>query len=213
MSFLKPLSEITSTYKPLYPENATWSDTVNYLTALEPDASIILTLREYLKTHKHFRSPISLGTGVDDKEGENKLEEFPAVVDGTHRMVASILEDVEDVLVRNANDDKGNLEEEFYVSVKVVLKEETLPDDEDERENVNWKIFDYLRSFELTDDIWAVSDVGFGSLLKTTHCYFEVPTTEQYLRLIEEKVKEQLAAAGLDKKVKTVKAKKKNLDS
>lgn len=203
MIFLKPLKEITSTHKPIYPANATWDDTVAYLLSSEPDKTIIAELREAIRVDG-LRSPVVLGEAYDTTVNGEEIY-VPAVMDGTHRMVASILENTEFVLVENSTDRKQTPTEKKYIAVDVTLKQDMLDKlTRVEEDDIVSNIFDYLRSFKLNDNIWLVSDLSMGKGNVTTHYYFEVPTTKEVLALTEQKVTELLTETKVTEYVSSV---------
>ena len=139
------VSEIAEAYSPVYPPDGDWQDTADLLYAEEPEhmARLSDSLRE-----RGWREPISLSAF-----GPLEADTQRSVEDGTHRMVIALREGVISVPVVTAGE-LPPYEETPWAELEVKLTSGELTEDED------WQIFDVLRSFPLSDELWLNSDAA-----------------------------------------------------
>jgi hypothetical protein len=141
------ISEILNNYKPVYPNAHDWNVTLAYMLSDPIEKAKIDYLVNVLKSGKTFRKPILLGVAEFD-EGTETL----AIVDGTHRVCAHMLANVDEVYVMN-DEDVAPDDSTSWLSTEIVFKD-NLSD-----ENMDF-LFDILLSFPLNDDIWMESSVS-----------------------------------------------------
>lgn len=139
------LLELIEQYHPVYPEGADWIEAANFLYDQEPAHMAALTAS---LEGKGWREPIVLSEPDDLEEGE-----APRVLNGTHRVAIALREGVISVPVTSSAELR--YKDELQVTELTIDPKEELTDDE------GYEIFDVLRSFELTGDLWL--DVLAGS--------------------------------------------------
>ena len=147
-TFNMPLSELISQYSPVYPEGGSWDLTCDFLLNDEVDKEIVDTLVSVLKSGAGLREPVVLGSRTDDEDDP----EFPLVVNGTHRVCAHILAGVDTVLAAYASDVYDVSADE--VTNDHLMIETVITFTPELNEEVEDKIGDVLRSFEVDETTW-----------------------------------------------------------
>lgn len=97
------LDSLLSKYNPVGDYNS-WLEVVEHLTEVRPDREVVDELRQALKRDGAFKAPIQLAEG--DLEDEDE-DDQPYVANGTHRIVAAILEGALEVDVAHEYQDDG----------------------------------------------------------------------------------------------------------
>lgn len=167
-SRLIPLSEIVENYAPVYPAGGTWQDTVDLMKNDETEWEVVTHLMNYLKTNPHFREPIALQSKelleedrlYDEEEGivdENHDYNTPNVLNGTHRMVASILSGAETVLAEMIYPETPPNVSSLVAVTKVYIEEPALNEEE-----IADFFFDHARSFPVNENVWVTSSTAYG---------------------------------------------------
>lgn len=141
------LSEIVANYKPVYPEPYSWDITLASLLSEPSEKATIDYLVNILLSGGTFREPVVLGT-AEFEEGVEVL----AVVNGTHRLCAHMVANVNEVYVIN-QDDIVYEDSDSYLSTEITFEPEIFS------ENID-SLFDILRSFPLNENIWMESSVS-----------------------------------------------------
>lgn len=162
------LNDITKEYKPVYPEEYNWDSTLNFLLSDPTEAEIIYSLASILLKGEKFRKPIVLySPKVEDKMFD--FDDFPHVSDGTHRICAHIISGITEVYVkfyeeRDFEFDEtlsGSSNDEAAVNQDLILETLITVDIPKEDEEILFDfICDELRSLEISDTLWIVSDVS-----------------------------------------------------
>jgi hypothetical protein len=171
------VSELTQTYLPLYPDGGgDWSATVEYLYSEEPHH--MQELSEDLQAGG-WRDPVIIS------EPDDPWEDALRVKNGTHRVAIALREGVVSLPVTTWS----NLEEvdSFYTELTVKLIGPALADEESEG------IFECLRSFPVTTELWVNSDVCYGSLSRWTLLYNLAD--KNGLALLKKRVRARLSTA------------------
>lgn len=149
-AYLMPLDALISNYSPVYPDESTWDDTVKYLLGNPADLRI---LNELMRQHRQsggFREPVLL------EVSEDMLDESLQVLNGTHRVVASILLEASHILVHHDSSSPYDPDEAWSHATTIITFKE-LKDGEDDI------LFDILRSFALDDDTWVTASAMSGT--------------------------------------------------
>lgn len=141
--------DLIDQYGPVYPEGGDWLETTRFLYETEPEHMASLTAS---LAAKGWREPIMLSDGEDLEEGDS-----PLTLNGTHRVAIALREGVVSVPVTTSSEIRQEDYPEHFTVLTLKLRSGELTEDED------LQVFDVLRSFELTEDIWLTSDVCFGS--------------------------------------------------
>ena len=174
------LPEFLLSFSPVYPEGGTWEDTVHLLTTDPVENLTITHLVNILHSEGSFREPITVSENEDD---EGNLLGSWRVSDGTHRVVASILAAVKTIHITK---ERSYPEDDKYEAITAILRFE----DEQEYDTTKHEgLFDYfsdrLRSFPIDNEVWANSDIIFGTKGGLEFTYTGVPLTEKYFASIE----------------------------
>lgn len=172
------LLELIEQYGPVYPEGRDWQKTAAFLYDEEPDHMAELTAS---LAAKGWRDPVFLSEPEDLEEGDE-----PLVLNGTHRISVALREGAISVPVCTYSEWKalGLEEPEFFAMLTVKTAD---PLDEEEMD----RIFDVLRSFELTDELWLNSDYSFGTEGGWEFFYDDL-TDEAHFALLKRKVRARL---------------------
>lgn len=147
------LSDLTATYHPIYPEGLDWQQVADWFYTEEPEHMRLLT-ESLRKTG--WREPIQLSESEQLTEGSP-----PSVFNGTHRVAVALQEGWQSVPVTTQTElelTEGSYDEALFAQLHVRLTAGSLSEEED------WSIFDLLRSFPLTEELWVTSDIGSGAL-------------------------------------------------
>lgn len=176
--------DLIEQYDPVYPEGGDWIETTRFLYETEPEHMAKLTAS---LAAQGWRDPIMLSDEEDLEEGDS-----PLVFNGTHRVAIALREGVVSVPVATGNELRKKPYPEHFTVLTVELSSGELSEDED------LEIFDLLRSFELTDDIWLNSDVCFGSQHRWEFYYDFLDDSAHFPRL-KRLVKRRLKAAFGDR--------------
>lgn len=175
------LLELIEQYGPSYPEGRDWQKTAAFLYDEEPDHMADLTAS---LAARGWRDPIRLSEPEDLEEGDE-----PLVLNGTHRISVALREGVISVPVCTHSEWKAlQLEDPELMAMLTVRTADPLSEDEMDR------IFDVLRSFELTEDIWLNSDYAFGTQGGWEFFYEEL-TDEAPFALLKRKARARLEKA------------------
>lgn len=157
------VDELCSTYAPLYPEGGNWDETIKYMLNSKADRDIILELMKVIYSGGSFREHVTVGSSADEQL---------VVLDGTHRVVASILLKVSFIEICFYDPD---IEENLVVPEKQVVEVrlqfipsvlELAPQDD-----FSMFVFDHFRSIKVTEKVWLNSDVSTGSGTKINFYY------------------------------------------
>jgi hypothetical protein len=150
------LADILSQYKPLYPEAHNWEATSAYMMESPVDKDIIVELVVALQTEGAFREPILLQPSSQ------------YVLDGTHRIIAHMVAQNNEVPV--SYDDQENEE-----AVESALLTTTIVFSEDLTGEMFNSLFSTLRSIYISPELWLVSHVS-SLRARTLHLLWD--TTE-----------------------------------
>ncbi len=196
------LSELTTLYRPIWPEDGNWESTKNHLLSDPAEARIVKTLMAELQTNNKFNEPVCIGLGdFPNPESSNPDDyiEIPCVLNGTHRVVAAI--------INNAKEIDTITEEERKTEWKTSPNpthylETTVTFTQPLSDELNDSLFSTLRSFRLDDQTWLEADIMTGSA-HLDNSYIKMlwnitPTTESFNKTITKKVKEQLNTTGYE---------------
>lgn len=199
------LSELKAKYAPIYPDDHTWEATVKFIMGDPIESETVNELVKDLKAGIPIRKPVTLGEATI-----NKIDDVPTVVDGTHRVVAHIVAEVDEVPVEFyiESDDEEEPEPEpvqldptEFLETKVVFSE---PLDEYETD----MIFSILRSMKISDEIWLTSSVGSGRNQEFTTIWDlyddEYEFTAEFMETVTSAARERLNRFGFDSKQFTV---------
>lgn len=154
------IDEIMKNYKPLYPDSGLWEETFQMIEEDPVDSQLVQELLDDLERTGEFREPITLTTyegyleaAVEYKhlEGDSPDPYVPHVNNGTHRVYAHYLSQHKEVKVSFGW--KPVTDENYpFLASRIAfppsLGEEAL-----------YELWDRLRSFKLTDDIWVESEL------------------------------------------------------
>jgi len=148
---------------PLYPEPKTWDTTVAFMQEDEVEAETLSELATVLVRDGDFREPVYVGRDLDRDDGDTGYY----VYNGTHRMVAHIINGTEfiDVIYESEDESDETSVDDDYVDpneyepgkyrVPCTMVEFVGTVDDDEYD----KLFSVLRSFKISDDVWVTSDM------------------------------------------------------
>lgn len=166
------VKELTSKYRPVYPETHEWADTLKLLETDPVERNIMQDLiSEYMRDGK-FRDPVMVS---EPDETDDYGYPFPYVSDGTHRVCVALKLGLKtlDTCDADTQDDESaeDTEEEFFTETVVIIPEPEI--DEVGKVSENWEaklniVFDVLRSVKLTDQIWLTALVAFSTSNKIT---------------------------------------------
>lgn len=175
------LLELIEQYSPVYPEGADWQETAQFLYDDEPDHMAALTAS---LAAKGWREPIRLSLPEDLTDATR-----PLVLNGTHRVAIALREGIISVPVATYAETKAfEQEAPEFMAMLTVRTADSISEDEMDR------IFDVLRSFELTEDIWLNSDYSFGTQGGWEFFYEEL-TDEARFELLKRKARARLKRA------------------
>ena len=189
------VEELCATYAPLYPEGRNWDITTSYLLNTKPDNDIVLNLMKDIQAGLPYREHITVG--------ESAAEDL-VVLNGTHRVVAARLMKLEFVPVSfydEDSEDHENTEDKTdcstqTINVGVYFSPEILK--RIDSDNLSSVLFDYLRSFKLTDEVWVTSDFSTGWGLESHFFYDLYPLDETLITKLTNKIYSILASLGLN---------------
>lgn len=150
------LKTIMKDYSPMYPDTHKWEDTFKAFADDPNEMELVHVLMEELDTYGSFREPITLSTYEQQFDPEDEEPYFPHVMNGTHRMYAHYLSGLHEVQVQHGWQDVN--EEYEYKMIETLLKFPAMLSDKQQDD-----LFDYLRSFKLTETIWVETDVMSSS--------------------------------------------------
>ena len=155
-----PLDTVVRDTRPVYPQPCYWESTVEYIKGDELEWETVRELIAVLERGESFREPVYIGLAENAEFDTGNPSAY--VSDGTHRMVAHIVygsptvdvvyevSDIED----DSDDESAEYEGGTYrvLCTTVEFADETSDDRSDE-------VFNVLRSFKVSDDLWVTSDV------------------------------------------------------
>jgi hypothetical protein len=165
------LQHLLTSTKPVYPQDANWNDTLTYMKNDAVDWEIALELTEVLE-HEDFREPIAVQI-VDGEPGPY------FVTDGTHRMIAHMLYDSENVrvvytVVEPDDDDEDDSDDATGTDAELLVGDDDDYEDDDyqilvtkvvfanpidrDDHDLDDDIFMSIRSFKLSNAIWMNAD-------------------------------------------------------
>lgn len=198
------LSELKAKYAPIYPDDHTWEATVKYIMMDPIESDTVKELVKDLKAGIPLRKPVTLGEATI-----HNIDDVPTVVDGTHRVVAHIIAEVDEVPVEFyvENDDESEAETAQVnptecLETKVVFSE---PLDDYGIDMV----FSVLRSMKISEEIWLTSSVGSGRNQEFTTIWDlyddEYEFTSEFMESVTVAARERLTRFGFDSNEFTVK--------
>lgn len=150
--YLKKVSEIMDEYKSAYTENGDWSETMKMFLNSKSDKKVIEELQRQYNKYGKFREAITL-VGNEEEDQPN------LVADGTHRLIAAFLMNVEEVLIMEGYSEPETM---HYLYSVVTSKSGKITDEQDDL------IFENLRSVPIDDEIWltcGVAGMDNGSII------------------------------------------------
>jgi len=154
MAFIS-LETLLKEYKPAYPENGTWNDTIKGILDSPYDNEIVTLLMEDLQMSEYFREPIALTPDED-------VDEYGSFVcNGTHRVVAHILSGSKTVFVQYGFPD---IDEEESIETTEILIGFSKKDLEERysHDDALFELFDIIftisRSLKISDTLWIESN-------------------------------------------------------
>lgn len=208
--YLKPLTEVMSEYRPVYPEPYTWESTMSYLLNNPIEKDLVNQLINELKNSetKIFREPINLNKQEIETEFledyiENDQEFYQKLItlnennqnteiedkkydytigDGTHRVIASYLYGAEDILVS-----ESSLEENISYLTLSSIHVNGPKLDEEEKDT----LFSAVRSIKINEEHWFTATLCVQNNNKDI-VYWDNYDKDLDLALISRKVEEKL---------------------
>lgn len=157
-----------------------------------------------LKAGVPLRRPVTLGEATI-----HDIDDVPTVVDGTHRVVAHIVAEVDEVPVEfyverdeeESEPETVQLDPTEFLETKVVFSE---PLDEYETD----MIFSILRSMKISEEVWLTSSVGSGRNQEFTTIWDlyddEYEFTTEFMETVNAAARERLNRFGFVSKDFTV---------
>lgn len=139
------IDDLLDSYLPVYPENGNWDETFKILREDPHEWDTVQKLVAILNNEGAFRDPIVLDKSDTDGSGY--------VSDGTHRVFAHTLSEVKMVKVAEASDAPTNNDEHQPYLVTVFILDGNWSDE------LFDAMFSPLRSFPISDSLWANSDL------------------------------------------------------
>lgn len=151
------VQDLIKNYKPLYPDGENWEGTIKHLLSSPTDNLIITDLLEALEKHGAFRGYIYVGTAVREDDSE-----FQAVLNGTHRVAAAIIFNLNTLEVKTEEEYDAEEEADSFSAIHLELTFKEEPDLEKDEEHFDI-IFNYLRSFKINEEEWVTADICTSS--------------------------------------------------
>lgn len=148
------LLELIKGYQPVYPEPYSWDDTVEHLLTDPIEALTVNRLLDVLKKEGGFRQPVRLGVAEFEE-----AHEVPAVLNGTHRIVAYLLfgDMGKDVKVSIESEEEYIPYEENPDDVLLTTSLEFMEPLTDPQFDL---LFEILRSFPVSEKLWVTADIA-----------------------------------------------------
>lgn len=202
MVSVMPLAEFKAKFAPVYPgEEPTWDDTVQYMLNDPIEGEIVQLLVDYLAKDGKFREPVYTGIGVRYIENEGKTEELDIdiVSNGTHRMVAMILNGNETVEYTYKDDPEYVDPWNELPLILTRVQFEGLLD-----EAGTDILMDTFRSFPISENEWVTSDLMVGAGNDFTMYYGGAEPNEENYHAIARIIKEKLAGLGYNEDTVTI---------
>lgn len=210
------INDIMRDFSPAYPESHVWEDTFKVLREDPVDFNVVTQLLEELDNYGEFRDPVILSSYDDWQKAENRHEYeegeerdvyFARVEDGTHRVFAHFLHATQkDVKVQVGYQSN---EEELAAYIPSLVSIVSFPSDSqlDDRSDDTWDIFERLRSFKLSEELWVTADTMMSSKGKFYLAWAfgkdEIMRLFDAVPLLDSKVEEILIGLGVSPKVTT----------
>lgn len=178
------VQDLITEVSPIYPEGRDWKITTEYMMNTPSEKKTVEDLIQQLNAHGKFREPVYIGTA----ETEDGVE-YSAILNGTHRIVAAIMSNLEKIDVTTERDSDEEYDEDKEEPTIIHCKFHLIRyEDKNKNDEIFDALFDNLRSFKLNDKIWVTTDIATGSEKGINFYYEGAEFSEENLAIMNEKI-------------------------
>ena len=183
------MDELTSLYLPVYPDEATWDATQNFMLSDPTENAIVEALIEDYLRDGSFREPISI---QDDDPDDPEIIHLARgtrgyVINGTHRVCALLRIGAETATVHHPIWAEWDIDEPYTMLESIIEFDSAI--EENEIDN----IFSVTRSVRISDEQWLTSSIGSGANRKVVISWDVEEGSDVDISLIERELHVRLA--------------------